>query len=35
MADIAQYFTTNDELIFERNQIDWRGAYLLSTLMSN
>lgn len=25
MTDIAQYFTTNDELIFESNQIDWHG----------
>lgn len=26
MTDIAQYYTYNDELIFEdSNQIDWRG----------
>ena len=25
--DIAQYYTTNDELIFESNHIDWRGKW--------
>lgn len=28
MTDIAQYYTFNDELVFDDiNQIDWRGKF--------
>ncbi|KPM08006.1 hypothetical protein QR98_0065190 [Sarcoptes scabiei] len=26
MTDIAQYYTSSDDLVFENNQIDWRGG---------